>query len=91
MGKSWKVWIAVAGLLLVTNIYMNEWFWPSKVEDAYDRGKIDGQLLVFEKWGHYSDEVVDQLVDCMHLRAIYVLDSLGSYYDTMPAVESLEE
>ena len=63
-------------------------------QKAYERGKVDGQLLVFEKWGHYSDKTVEQLVDCIHLRAIYVLDSLGSYYDsidstdTMPAIDS---
>ena len=45
-------------------------------KDAYDRGKIDGELLVFEKWAHDSDEKIDLLVDCIHLRAIYVLDSL---------------
>lgn len=55
----------------------------SELDDAYERGKTDGQLLVFEKWGRYSDETVEQLVDCIHLRAIYVFDSLGFHYDTM--------
>lgn len=87
--KFWRnSFFVFMALFIITNIA-----WQLLYKDVYERGKIDGQLLVFEKWGHYSDETVEQLVDCIHLRAIYVFDSLGSHYDstdTMPAVEKEE-
>jgi len=36
-------------------------------DQAYERGKIDGQLLVFEKWGDYDKETIDVFIDCIHL------------------------
>lgn len=55
---------------------------------AYERGKIDGQLLVFKLWGHHDEETIDILIDCIHLTNF---SRLGLLYvdstDTLPAME----
>lgn len=65
-------------------------FWGESPRDAYGRGKIDGQLLVFEKWGDYDQETMDVLIECIHLigyqKLLTSIDSAAST-DTMPAVD----
>ena len=82
--------LALIVIILVAVLIIQES--PSK---AYERGKIDGQLLVFEKWGDYDQETIDIFIECIHLISYQkLLNSIDSAYsadstDTMPAVERL--
>jgi len=62
--------------------------WLSDIEspqDAYERGKVDGQLLEIRLQGDLAQKTIDLLIDCIHLigyteLSLMALDSSDTFY-----------
>ena len=86
------IW-AVTGILLIVSavgvlLLSIRLITQESPQQAYERGKVDGQLLVFRFWGDYDEETINVFIDCIHLlklskfgtQLLYDRDSFDTFY-----------
>lgn len=78
----------VVGVVIgvVLGICGTHWFWEESPREAYERGKIDGQVLELRLQGNLDEKTMNLLIECIHLGCPR-LRSFFDSTDTMPAVE----
>ena len=71
--------VAVTGVAVgIFMIVMANALWGESSAEAYQRGKIDGQILVYGLWNIHSAEIINQLADCIHMVNLQRLDEIDS-------------